>query len=47
MNDKTLKRKLKELEDWGKEKGFYYVCLSCGKTKNKVNKDGECMECAR
>lgn len=25
---------------------YYYVCPSCGRTVNKINKDGECRQCA-
>ena len=24
---------------------YYYICETCGKTKDKLNKDYECLEC--
>ena len=26
---------------------FHYVCLDCGHTVNKINKDGECPPCVK
>jgi len=30
-----------------KKKGYWIVCMECGRTVSKVNKDGECEKCAR
>ena len=27
------------------KKKYWIVCMCCGKTVNKVNKDGECKKC--
>ena len=25
--------------------GYYYICLTCGKTVRKLNSDGDCNKC--
>ena len=27
-----------------KEENFYYVCLNCQETRDRLNKDGECLD---
>ena len=30
-----------------KKAKYYYVCMSCGKTVDSVNKDKECKQCVK
>ena len=29
------------------KKGFWHVCMRCGRTVNAVNRDGECKQCVK
>jgi len=40
FNAMANKQTIKELI--ADDNKFYYICLDCGKTTNKLNKDGEC-----
>ena len=43
FNAMANKQTIKELI--ADDNKFYYICLDCGKTTNKLNKDGECRNC--
>ena len=36
----SLKKKIKK-------KGYYHICMRCGRTVGAVNRDKECKECVK